>query len=148
MSLNHETTGWEKFDAELRTIRKMGVLYVLEELDDESMGMLYRGLDIYGRRQNLRKLRYWDDDYRGDQPNLVEYVVEEYLSVDDGESDGCSQVDIVKYRAGKRPRMFRYVYDWGRLHYPDIPVQDFIYSITDSAWIEMSSRWDDDDWVK
>jgi hypothetical protein len=146
LSYNHTTTGWEKYDRFLRWLRKNDTVYVQEDLEPENGITLTRGADISERYQDLRRLRHWIPDSGSGQ--LVEYIVEEYLSVDDGESDGHSEVDIVTYRAGKRPRMFRYVYDGGQLLYPEIPVFDFIYSISDGTWIEMSSRWEDDEFVE
>lgn len=50
-------------------------------------------------------------------------VIEEYLSIDDGDCDGSSRVSVEVYREGERPYLYRMVYDGGQCHYPNAPSQ-------------------------
>lgn len=94
MSYNHRTVGNEQFDAFLRALRLYGVKPKVEELET--------AVDIggpFGPGGHLRKATF---QLPGRKTVMV---VEEYLSVNNQDCDGISQIAIEVYPKGKRPNL-------------------------------------------
>jgi hypothetical protein len=113
MGWSHETDGWDRFEAALAELRADRSVKVGEITSPNLDVLLYRGRCRVGELMYLRQCRY----YQGG----VNFVLEEYLLVDDGRSDGKSEVDIVRYIEGHWPTLYRAVLLGGMLAYPDAP---------------------------
>ncbi len=95
MSWNHGTYGWEKYESFVQALDVLGIAYT-EEFKDEEYS---RGSDLYGDGpQKLRIARFTDTSERN-------MVCEEYLSVQDCDCDGSSQVAIAVYEQGQQPEL-------------------------------------------
>lgn len=114
MSWDHGTYGFETFEELVKALPALGATSIVEHLSEESY---VRGSDAYSdSTQALRTATFVT--CQG-----LKQVIEEYLSVDDGDCDGSSRISVAIYPDGERPILYRLVYDGGHCRYPNTPGQ-------------------------
>jgi hypothetical protein len=112
MSWNHYTTGWDVFDKQVETLKKLynARFPGAEDEDDLDKALdwqeyttpckvktLYYPSDLDGEPRNLRLVRFVEPD------TGVRWTLEEWLAVDDRDCDGTSRVTTTLYQEGQRP---------------------------------------------
>ena len=102
MSWNHGTYGFDRYEKFVQALDTIGIKYE-ETLKDE---VFIRGADfgcccveeICEHKQHLRIAKFKNTE------GLIMFA-EEWLSVDDHDCDGASQIDLAVYEEGNRPEL-------------------------------------------